>query len=568
MKLKTKLFSLIIMFATIICILIVGVWAVKSTNFQVGGNINFAAKGINATISKGVLSSTGSFKNSGDESTKLQEIIINTSKTSSQIEKEFESWENLSLLFNDAGDDVTISFTITNNASKSDEIVGVNVTIDGGTMTNATATINTSRAYINPGDSVQFIITFKVTEKTVDASLVGFVIDFDMNLTDTIPQDQGKYPTLTFSVLDSENKTASVQGNVLNYPTGDIVIPSKVLISGVEYTVTTIKSGDSAGIKGEKGFSGYDIESITIPSSVTSIGNSAFVKCELLKSVSLSEGLKTIGSWAFRSCVALEEIVIPDSVLTIEHTAFSYCEKLTSVTIGSGVTSIGEYAFDNCILLDTVIINSVAIASRDSSIQDDLLENATKVYIKTTVYDELNGQLGTYFGVKDTDYTIVDVVLNKEEYKQVRSFDFKTIIGEMIYEIKDGVATLCSTTTKSISGSINIPSTITYENTDYQVLYIGPNAFSDCNKITDINIMPNIKNIGLQAFNGCTQLKSITLPLSLKYINLGAFNGCTSLSDVYYAGTESQWNQVYIYPDDTELTNNNCLRNATKHFSS
>ena len=186
MKLKAKLSAFIFMFALVMCILVVGVWAVKSTNFQVGGNINFTATGINATISAGTLSSTGTLTNT-DASNKMKEVKITTAKTSSQIEEEFKSWQGLALEFNEAGDDVTITFTITNDGTGAEDFVYVKVDISASSLNNATATINTKKATLNPkgqeGSSQQFVITFSVTEKTVDASISDFVINFEMSNT-------------------------------------------------------------------------------------------------------------------------------------------------------------------------------------------------------------------------------------------------------------------------------------------------------------------------------------------------------------------------------------------------
>lgn len=91
-----------------------------------------------------------------------------------------------------------------------------------------------------------------------------------------------------------------------------------------------------------------DLESFTIPNSVTSIGDDAFDYCDALTSITIPNSVTSIGDYAFSCCRALTSITIPNSVTSIGNSAFSNCSALTSVTIGSGVTSIGHNAFYGC----------------------------------------------------------------------------------------------------------------------------------------------------------------------------------------------------------------------------
>ena len=100
--------------------------------------------------------------------------------------------------------------------------------------------------------------------------------------------------------------------------------------------------------------------SVTIPSSVTSIGKGAFYECSGLTSVSIPNSVTSIGDGAFSYCSGLTSVSIPNSVTSIGDNAFSYCSGLTSVTIPNSVTSIGNWAFFYCSGLTSVSIgNSV-----------------------------------------------------------------------------------------------------------------------------------------------------------------------------------------------------------------
>ena len=90
------------------------------------------------------------------------------------------------------------------------------------------------------------------------------------------------------------------------------------------------------------------VTSVTIPNGVTSIGRIAFMDCSGLTSVTIPGSVTSIGEYAFLRCYGLSSITIPNSVTQIGHAAFFSCYGLTSVTIGSGMTSIGVHAFYEC----------------------------------------------------------------------------------------------------------------------------------------------------------------------------------------------------------------------------
>jgi len=133
--------------------------------------------------------------------------------------------------------------------------------------------------------------------------------------------------------------------------TGDVTIPS--LLGG--YAVKRVGQQDSSI------FGNYNtsVTSVTIPNSVTSIGNSAFKYCESLTSITIPNSVTSIGDEAFKYCSSLTSITIPNSVTSIGGTAFYGCSYLTSITIPNSVTRIEYATFVGCYGLSITIPNSV-----------------------------------------------------------------------------------------------------------------------------------------------------------------------------------------------------------------
>ena len=121
---------------------------------------------------------------------------------------------------------------------------------------------------------------------------------------------------------------------------GSITIPSSIKVNDVEYSVTSIRPG---------AFSNCGLTSITIPNSVTSIGDEAFCQCYDLTSITIPNSVTSIGPSTFYYCSGLISITIPNSVTSIGTYAFSGCSGLSSITIPNSVTSIGNWAFSECI---------------------------------------------------------------------------------------------------------------------------------------------------------------------------------------------------------------------------
>ena len=134
------------------------------------------------------------------------------------------------------------------------------------------------------------------------------------------------------------------------------------------YELTSVTIPCSVTTIGNSAFSGCSgLTSVTIPNSVTSIGSETFYRCSGLTTVTIGNSVTSIGESAFEACSGMTSVTIPCSVTTIGNSAFSGCRGLTSVTIPNSVTSIGSKTFYRCSGLTTVTIgNSVASIGYDA----------------------------------------------------------------------------------------------------------------------------------------------------------------------------------------------------------
>ena len=300
------------------------------------------------------------------------------------------------------------------------------------------------------------------------------------------------------SVYGSSNKSLYINGTKIE---GDFVIPSSVTSIGDSAFsgctgLTSITIPTTVTSIGKYSFRGcYGLTSITIPSSVTSVGDSAFSGCTGLTSITIPSSVTSIGSDAFYNCSGLTSITIPSSVTSIGSGAFYNCTGLTSITIPTTVTSVGKYSFRGCYGLTSITIpSSVTSVGSGAFGGCSSLENMTIPFVGATKDGTSNTLFGYIFGAN----------FSSDNADRVPS-SLKAV------EITDSVTS------------------------------IGDYAFYGCSSLTSVTIPSSVTIIGSSAFSGCTGLTSITLPSSVTIIGSSAFSGCTGLTAIYYTGDIAGW---------------------------
>lgn len=154
-------------------------------------------------------------------------------------------------------------------------------------------------------------------------------------------QDAANAPLFDFEFIPPDNTAVIVTNYKYNGAAADVTIPSRYKGK----PVTTI---------GHAAFFNSAVTSVTIPDSVTSISDEAFINCPKLTNISIPNSVTYIGFSAFSSCTSLKSITLPSSLSFISGFLFSGCSQLTTIHIPVSVTSIGNNAFADCPSLMTV----------------------------------------------------------------------------------------------------------------------------------------------------------------------------------------------------------------------
>ena len=133
-------------------------------------------------------------------------------------------------------------------------------------------------------------------------------------------------------------------------------------------------------------YNGNQPLSVTIPTSVTTIGANAFLNCGDLTSITIPASVTSIGVDAFDGCIELTSITLEEGLTTIGNCAFNNCCSLTSITIPSTVENIGELAFVNCSSLTSVTILAKSLTTHGTD-PFYLTAAGLEIYVPATSVD-------------------------------------------------------------------------------------------------------------------------------------------------------------------------------------
>ena len=250
---------------------------------------------------------------------------------------------------------------------------------------------------------------------------------------------------------------------------------------------------------------GKDNSSYVIPASVATIGSKAFYNCDALTSVTIPDSVTVIKEHAFDDCKQLTDVAIPGSVTSIGDSAFRECDALTVVEFPDSVISIGDMAYYSCDNLKSVTISKGVTTIKEAAFgcSDELTE--LTVAAGNTSFSSDNGVL------YNKDKTVL------LQYPIGNSRPSYTIL-DSVTTIGYGAFWNCRTIS-----NVTLPN---------RVRNIEPRAFLGCSNLQNIAIPSNVETIGWEAFSSCSKLASVTIPGNVSTIEYAAFSFCSKLKYV------------------------------------
>ena len=255
----------------------------------------------------------------------------------------------------------------------------------GDTFYYNTSALTTTGTYSYP------YTTINGCDSLVTINLTTFEKDTVINIQyDTLIDTLYKNNKLYFDITSPTTAEVTYKSNGENYISGDVVIPSEVVIKGNTYTVTSISS---------KAFMNcFGLTSVEIPSSVTEIGYMAFANCSSLTDV-ITSSVTNINANAFENCSNLTSIILPSTLTEIGNYAFKDCRNLTDITIPSSVTSLGANIFNGCNNLTDISVETGNAVYDSRNNCNAIVETSTNTLVmgcKTTIIPSTITKIGEY----------------------------------------------------------------------------------------------------------------------------------------------------------------------------
>jgi hypothetical protein len=365
------------------------------------------------------------------------------------------------------------------------------------------------------------------TADTNETTTSAAVQSADDTQSDSEEKEYNDFTYYTYFNEENNRTEAVIQG--YRGSDSDVVIPNS--IDG--FVVTAISMYAFSGRS--------DLASITIPSTIQSIGEDAFLECEGLKKVyasSIEDWCKIDFSYPDANPLSrgadlyvdnklVTDVTIPDGVKSIGKYAFCGYSSLKSISFPSSIRSIGESAFDSCFNLDKVYATNIEdwckIKFEDE--YSNPIHYARKIYIDGELATDITIPKGI---TKICDYAFVncDTITN-------------VVIPDSVISIGNSAFSFCSNLK-----NISIPNS---------VVNIGKGAFSSCSNLEEVEIPDGIKFIKDYTFASCEKLNTIIIPQSVKEIGYLAFDGDYNLSNVLFKGSKSQWDSIDFTDGNTSL---------------
>ena len=351
-------------------------------------------------------------------------------------------------------------------------------------------------------------------------------------------------------IVDGVNyhfNTASNYADVFPLPDaakykGDIVIPAKVDVFGLDFKARSISSEAFKDCP--------DLTSVSLPEGLGFIHDGAFQGCTGLTEIVIPSTVTSfVDGYQFEGCTNLRKVVLPESMPFINDHMFANCESLDSLIIPASVTNIADQAFANCTGMTYLYCKAVTPPTWETK---NCFENVVPANVLIRVPD-----------ASLSDY-------NEDPHDPGWQYFKFHFIGSTVEWMVNGInyAVNLDDYTASVRPlpgldkyleTVVVPDHVPYRDKDYTVTSIGTDAFKDCVDLDTIVLPATIENIYDLAFNGCTGLKlCVSFATTPPSVGTDAFTGIPTdavafIPDFYGYIAGPGWSAFILYEEMDEV---------------
>lgn len=311
--------------------------------------------------------------------------------------------------------------------------------------------------------------------------------------------------------------------------------------------VTSLSLPSSVVSIGENAFQGCTAMTkadLSKCAKMTSIPNGAFTNCKALTSILLPSGIREIGSYAFYS-IGATQFYVPDNVVSIGENAF-LSSKLQTLSMPSSVEKIGQEAFRNSASLSAITLrgNNTTVIPVGANAFTGTAAASGKLTVPSgtksaysaanqwktfgTIAEAYPNVNGLYYELNEDQQT---AALAPDQSKEQNAQAARSSVrGASLTDNGNDVGTDMSEYNQSIP-SLVIPSQIYFEGKNYTVTSVLPEAFSSCSSLSTLVFSQKTASVGNNAFDG-TSIERIELPENLTTLSSGTFANCADLKKI------------------------------------